>query len=644
MKQLSGNLNVLWMALWLVLPQTHYASAQEVEGSSPVESKPVPWASALVNVQESAGAAMTGVVVKATTDSALVLTTFRQLTNTDQYFNPNGQEMMVSLKAKDGKLHEIQGTVTSVFASFQSASGVYWHTTFVEVKHNGLKFTAVPMAEYVPGENASLTVVGRHSPDSIPSASLQNAKLVSEIDPATSHSLGGMLSGTSYMQESLLTVHDQKGALVGIGSMPSFGGMGGGGFGGGGGLFSVADPFNNGSTEIKPKPISFLSIVDRAEELRRIGVPVSDAAITLQKQRRRINKDAFGRPIQGKNLQITWSDDHQELHGFSNARGEWAKLTIKEQDNIIPIVGESVGAVILDGKIAGYSPTVGQWDVLTLSPGSRSVPNLSDDIATVRDGNDYYTFATASGTWTSPTNPDYQKHSMDIEESESTIKIIGADLRSEMQKTNNLADVEYSPRKSGVARVRISGIRHHVMAVERMLKDLKNELSATNSSPALNASGNPSLGITGLNSPLPGMNRSSPGPDNDQTEPGMIGRTVGRLESQSLDLAKRLRGQKNPSADEKSQLIKLVTESLDQKLQQQRTAAKRLREKLESVEKALQSREANRQRIIERRVEELLDPNIDWASLQPVSPSAKAAGLPITGPPHVPVGSAAEGF
>ena len=124
MKQLRGKLTVLCMGFWLVLAQSHDASAQEVEASPEVESKPVPWASSLVSAQASAGAVtvVTGVVVKAESDTALVLTTFQQSTNADQYFNPNGEEMMVSLKAKDGKLHEIQGTVTSVFASFQGAS------------------------------------------------------------------------------------------------------------------------------------------------------------------------------------------------------------------------------------------------------------------------------------------------------------------------------------------------------------------------------------------------------------------------------------------------------------------------------------------------------------------------------------------
>lgn len=639
MKQLSGNLTMLCMALWLGLSQTHFASAQEVEASSKAESKSVPWASSLVSVRASAGTVMTGIVVKAESDTALVLTTFQQLSNAEPYFSPNGKEMTVSIKAKDGELHEIKGAVTGVFGQITSTSGVFWHTIFVEVKHNGLKLTAVPIAENVPGKDAALAVVGRHCPDSFPSANLQNAKLVSEIDPAMSHDLLGQLSGTSFMQESLLTVHDQEGALVGIGSQPFNGGMGGGGFGGGGGMFSLPDPLSNGFSEIERQPISFISVVDRAESLRQMGVPVSDAAIELQEQRRRIHTDAFGRPIQGENLQITWSDDHKELHGFSTTRGEWTKLSIKEQDVIIPIVGKNVGAVSLDGKIAAYSPEVGQWDVMTLRPGSQMPPSISSDIVTVRDGKDYYTFAASSGIWTSPTNSDYQKHS-------ATLPVNSATdfkrLQQEMRATNNRAIVQSQGRKT----VTISGPRHHVVKAERMMKDIQDGLSVKNSSPGIAAQENPSGGVTDLNSPLLGMKARIPGFNANGPGPGIVGGTVGHLELQSLDLAKRLRARTDHSADEKAQLLKLVSKSLDQKLQQQRMAAKRLREKLESVEKALQSREANRKRIIERRVEELLDPSIDWATVQPNSSSVDIPGMPVTGipiglpgPSHIAIGS-----
>jgi hypothetical protein len=554
---------------------------------------------------------MAGVIVQADASSAFILTSYDY--RADHDFNkPNSDlKLSVTLTSLDGKVHELEGQGTKLLFSplHSSQKELAPYFILVDVRHQGLKFASVPLAEDVPAAGTSVVAVGRYGGESW---SIDSATVSKEIDPSRIQSLRGQLVGSTLQQDSLLTVHNSDGTLIGLATTTAggfVGGFGGGGGGFGGGFFSVANPLNVAAGNQTSSPISFVSIVDRADELRRHGLPVSDVAIELQMQRYRINKDTFGRPIQSKNLQITWSDDHKELHGFSNTIGEWAKLAIEEQDDIVPIVAESVAAVILDGKIAGYSPEVGNWDVLTLSPGSKSVPNTSNDVATVRDGRHYYTFATASGLWTSPSNPDYQQYSVDVP---VPTTFPAGTLNEVLRDAHNNATVSFARNNA-----HITGIRHHVISAERMLKEILEK-------PTPSTDGPPEQ-ISKSLADMKGLDSLSPVVDG--SGPVVLPRIIGLLEQQSLNLAKQLRSQTSLSAQDKSRLAELVTESLDQKLQKQREAAASLRKKLVLIEKALQSREANRERIIERRVEELLDPNVDWDGL--VSPQQSLPGVKL---------------
>ncbi|MEO1983948.1 MAG: hypothetical protein ABGZ24_25830, partial [Fuerstiella sp.] len=83
--------------------------------------------------------------------------------------------------------------------------------------------------------------------------------------------------------------------------------------------------------------------------------------------------------------------------------------------------------------------------------------------------------------------------------------------------------------------------------------------------------------------------------------------------------------------------------------------------KLKKIQQAIESRDKLRQRIIERRVEELLDPNVNWAATSPNrnlpapvgaavdGPGPGVLEMPVTGtpiglpgPPHIPNGRSAS--
>ena len=156
-----------------------------------------------------------------------------------------------------------------------------------------------------------------------------------------------------------------------------------------------------------------------------------------------------------------------------------------------------------------------------------------------------------------------------------------------------------------------------------------------------------------LDAQNPTLPAASSGPSRDLNNPsGSVSRIVPdnkpslptTPEQQSLALAKKLRDTESVTDEQRAELTQLVEQSLEDRLKQQAEQMKQLRAKLQQVEKALQERQQLKDRMILRRVEELLDPNIDWdsvarerSSTNPFS-AASSTGTPIglPGPPSLP--------
>ena len=72
---------------------------------------------------------------------------------------------------------------------------------------------------------------------------------------------------------------------------------------------------------------------------------------------------------------------------------------------------------------------------------------------------------------------------------------------------------------------------------------------------------------------------------------------------------------------------------MEQRLEQQQKQVHSLKTKLKLIEESLRGKQQHKDRIIERRVEELLDPDIDWNSLQPGTATSPVAQNPDSGIP-----------
>lgn len=131
------------------------------------------------------------------------------------------------------------------------------------------------------------------------------------------------------------------------------------------------------------------------------------------------------RVVQGGAIMITWSENNDELRGFSNTLGEWETLKTAKQDSIIPILSRDgdVAAVRIGDSIAAFSGIKGCWDVILLSKDSAAQPTASDDLVYIEDNGHLYTFAAAKGRWTSPTDPELQWASADFKGTPKSMKL-----------------------------------------------------------------------------------------------------------------------------------------------------------------------------------------------------------------------------
>lgn len=98
-----------------------------------------------------------------------------------------------------------------------------------------------------------------------------------------------------------------------------------------------------------------------------------------------------------------------------------------------------------------------------------------------------------------------------------------------------------------------------------------------------------------------------------------------KSETSSLALAKKLRSKQDEqrlTPSDKASLQKLVKAALDERLQIQKKSVDELRKKLKAVEDKLKAKSDNKQKMIDRRVDELLNPELDWDSVSNKSNSS----------------------
>lgn len=274
-----------------------------------------------------------------------------------------------------------------------------------------------------------------------------------------------------------------------------------------------------------------------------------------------------------KNIGVTWSEEQDELYGFSTKTGSWSTLKITPQETIVPVVNNSLAVVAMGNQFAAFSGTVGGWDVLELDYETDAVPTVHTQHIALRTEKHLYTFAEGLGKWTSPTDPNVQK-------------LAGALYPGPAQVQAAVTDVELE-----VDDATSSASQIHVDRVEAMmLGALVGDLEAHSK----------------------------------------------RTEKESIETAKKLQarlsrlGSNHPETKQLTdQLRDAVTRAYTARNQLQKQRMKALEDRLAKIRASLEARSKLQERIIERRVEELLDPNVDWQAMRSSTPTERRRGLRV---------------
>jgi hypothetical protein len=323
------------------------------------------------------------------------------------------------------------------------------------------------------------------------------------------------------------------------------------------------------------------------------------------------------RYVQSKDVMISWSKDHDVLNGYSQTTGRWSSLPIPRQETVVPIVGDTVAAVPHGRIVYAYSGPKGRWDRLELPEGFRAIPSVDHDMVMVNQNDHLYTFSASSGAWTSPTDPSFQEIVEVFVVDQAPVAVVIETLQR-MLNDGQLRQFAATGSDNRITVRASQSEMDRIRKVIRRLNESRDHRPATVDDPAAAA---------------------------DLSE---LRNQYQQAEVHTLELAKQIRDQKDQKGVLVDQLQEAVENVFELRMQIQQAELDRLRAKLQSVERSLEGRRNARRRIIDRRVEELVNPDVNWDQLtsRPQRPSPNTvAVVPVTGtpiglvgPPQLPLG------
>lgn len=383
--------------------------------------------------------------------------------------------------------------------------------------------------------------------------------------------------------------------------------------------------------------------------------------------------NSMNRMVSAENVIIAWSKEKDQLRGFSLSNGTWTILQVPQQEQIVPVVTSNVAAVKLKDGMAAFSAQKQKWAILPLPKDSKAPPVVSNDLVTVYEGDHIYTFAANSGRWTSPTDDKLQMMSkaiptfpkgMDSRSIDAELKRLNLSLVTTGKgQAISGAAADIAQFESFLARSTSSkmGLPQPAGTTGFSFPDsVQNQPSPARSPSESNGltqpgqtlgtfvpSGSgmplssrplpdPGSGLSGNRFEAPSPNRRPQLPGTFPSYPSQANRLqlyrpntpAAKAEKASLKLAETLRDkqQKRELTDaEKAELHNLVASALVERLTAQQKSVDELRKKLKAVEAKLKNKLDNKQKMIDRRVDELLNPDLDWNSV-----STKGTASPLT--------------
>jgi len=148
--------------------------------------------------------------------------------------------------------------------------------------------------------------------------------------------------------------------------------------------------------------VAYVPVVDLVRLFDLAKIPVSDALQNAFHRREVIHLDRQ-RPVAAESLFLSWSDNHDELQGFSRKTGKTTKWKVKPQDLFLWATSADAVVVKLGDTVAGYSSITESWDELTLPVPPAHVVSAGGKLY-LQGPLHHYEFSATVGKWISPTD------------------------------------------------------------------------------------------------------------------------------------------------------------------------------------------------------------------------------------------------
>lgn len=292
--------------------------------------------------------------------------------------------------------------------------------------------------------------------------------------------------------------------------------------------------------------------------------------------------------VQGMHCIVSWSEKNDTLWGYSDKLGKWTRRKVSRQKSLVPTVGTYVAVFQGDDRLYAYSSSTGRWDELKTT----AVPFVHQEKVIVEANDKVYIFADSSGRWTSPND-------------------------SLENDDDGTGPGDAPTGRSGGGRRRMSGFgpggMFGGMNPMQILTGPRDELP-----PLLSAAGHP-LELVDNDGELIAIDPETRSRTPAQELLASLKAQSDGAETQAAGAAAELRKARKRQGDDapairelRDALQKSVGDAFEIRQRAQRLEAEVLRMRLQQVDQRLIDRHRLKQNIIDRRLQELIDGNLQW--------------------------------
>ncbi|MEQ9588050.1 MAG: secretin N-terminal domain-containing protein [Parvibaculaceae bacterium] len=310
----------------------------------------------------------------------------------------------------------------------------------------------------------------------------------------------------------------------------------------------------------------------------------------------------------GTKVIVTFSDDGEQVLAYSEQHPRWVAQDLEKVADIkpLPVVGSGDTVAVRVGHLFyAYSPTLGKWDVLKLPPGELAVPMVSDDGLRVHSASQGdFVFQNSWGKWFSTDEIKAGKVAEFLQTRQATVPAAQALVDSERRiRIFHLENIAATDAARLVRQL-------YGEAINPVVDERTNSLVCKDAPSVLEEVEALLLHLDSTATKALDLPTSAQPVDDLRKLFKQLEQRTKEFAAQLLDPAE------NPAATKQlhEELRVLVRNAFEARQELQRAELAEFAQRLQGIQRSIEMRDRISQQIIERRVEELLDPNLKWDS------------------------------